>query len=312
MRYLEAYDLISTALMTNNLPFPTTEPLIAQFFDDHVINVSLRCSRKVNSEELTPSGTNIAFTNPDIQSDKFTSQVFKVERTDSNGDKVGVPFIPESAVLTGNDTTVAHLGYYLKTDISRGVMANTTALGGVLLDINNSLTVVDTAHGLDTGDYIILSEVLAYNTAANQVYYDEFINQKRFRVLVVDANSFTVTVTSNATAAAAFVSDTITGKWVEDTKKIYFNKSVSNTVTVYYYALPETKNSNKSRIDIPDQLITAAMHYTFADLYFLTSNLELGGPHRNLANSIEEEFMKINRSKEAMQDILPAPLQAFR
>ena len=53
------------------------------------------------------------------------------------------------------------------------------------------------------------------------------------------------------------------------------------------------------------------MHYTFADIYFLTSNLELGGPHRNLANSIEKEFMMINRSKEAMQDILPAPLQDF-
>ena len=53
------------------------------------------------------------------------------------------------------------------------------------------------------------------------------------------------------------------------------------------------------------------MHYTFADMFFLTSNVELGAPHRNLANSIEKEFMTINRSKEAMQDILPAPLQDF-
>jgi len=311
MRYLEAYDLISTALMSNNLQFPTTEPLIAQFFDDHVVNVALKCSQKVNSEELSVSGTNIAFTNPDIQSDKFTSQVFKVERTDDNGDKVSVPFVPESAVLTGNDDTIAHLGYYLKTDISRGDMANTTVFAAAS-GSDNTLTVTSTAHGLDVGDYVIFSELLANNTAANQSYYDEFVNQQRYKVLTTaDANTFTVTVTSDAVAAAAFASDTISGKWVEDTKKIYFNKSVTDTVTVYYYALPEAKTSNKTKIDLPDQLITAAMHYTFADIYFLTSNLELGGPHRNLANSIEKEFMTINRSKEAMQDILPAPLQDF-
>ena len=297
--------------MSGNLTFPTTEPLIAQFFDDHVINVSLRCSQKVNSEELTPSATNIAFTNSDIQSNKFASQVFKVERTDSNSNKVGVPFVPESAVLTGNDTTVAHLGYYLKTDISRGSLGITSLFAAVSDNIQNILAIADTAHGLDAGDYIILSEILAYNTAANQVYYDEFVNQKRLKVISPTTNAFSVTVTSNVTAATAMAADTISGKWIEDTNKIYFNKSVSDTITVYYYALPEAKNSNKSKIDLPDQLITSAMHYTFADLYFLTSQLDLGGPHRNLANSIEEEFMKINRSKEAMQDILPAPLQDF-
>ncbi len=310
MRYLEAYDLISTALMSNNLPFPTTEPLIAQFFDDHVVNVALKCSQKVNSEELSVSGTNIAFTNTDIQSNKFTSQVFKVERTDDNGDKVSVPFVPESAVLTGNDDNVSHLGYYLKTDISRGDVENTTVFGsesGIL----NTLTVTSTEHGLDNGDYVIFSEILANSVPANQALYDEFINQKRFYALPTGTNTFAVSVSTDATTAAALASDTISGKWVQDTKKIYFNKSVTDTVTVYYYALPEAKTSNKSKIDLPDQLITAAMHYTLADIYSLTSNLELGGPHRNLANSIEKEFMTINRSKEAMQDILPAPLQDF-
>ena len=213
--------------------------------------------------------------------------------------------------MSGDDTTISHLGYYFKTDISRGDVADTTAFGSAS-GSNNTLTVVSTAHGLAVGDYVILSEVLANNTAANQNYYDEFVNQKRFKVLTTaDANTFTVTVTSNAVAAAAFASDTISGKWVEDTKKIYFNKSVSDTVTVYYYALPEVKSSNKSKVDLPDQLITAAMHYAFADIYFLTSNLELGSSHRSLANSIEAEFIKINRNREAMQDILPAPLQDF-
>ena len=311
MRYLEAYDLIGTALTSNNLAFPTTEPLIAQFFDDHVVNVALKCLRKVNTEELSPSSTNIAFTNPDIQSNKFTSQIFKVETTDDNGNKVAIPFVPESAVLSGDDTTISHLGYYFKTDISRGDVANTSTFGNISGN-SNTLTIGSTAHGLAVGDYVVLSEVLANNTPANQNYYDEFVNQKRFKVVSSwDADTFSVKVTSNAVAGAAFDDDTISGKWVEDTKKIYFNKSVSDTVTVYYYALPEVKSSNKSKVDLPDQLITAAMHYAFADIYFLTSNLELGSSHRSLANSIEAEFIKINRNREAMQDILPAPLQDF-
>ena len=219
--------------------------------------------------------------------------------------------MPEGAVLSGDDTSISHLGYYFKTDISRGDITDTTAFGSAS-GSNNTLTVVSTAHGLAVGDYVVFSEILANNTAANQNYYDEFVNQKRFKVLTTaDANTFTVTVTSDAVAAAAFASDTISGKWVEDTKKIYFNKSTSNAITVYYYALPEAKNSNKSKIDLPDQLITAAMHYTFADLYLLTSNLELGSSHKALATSIEKEFIKINRNREALQDILPAPLQDF-
>ena len=297
MRYLEAYELITTSLMANNLPFPTTEPLVAQFFDDHVINVALKCNQKVNSEELTLSGTNIAFTNSDIQANKFTKQVFKVERTDDNGDKVAIPFIPESAVLTGDDNNISHLGYYLKTDISRGTITG--------MSTGATSVTVTSANTLDANDYVIISEV-AGNTGALNNSWDTIVNGKRFKVNSATSSNFAITTSSSTPGTY-----TSGGVWVEDTNKIYFNKSVSDTITVYYYSLPEAKNSNKSRIDIPDQLITAAMHYTFADIYFLTSNLELGGPHRNLAASIEKEFMMINRSKEAMQDILPAPLQDF-
>ena len=93
MRYLDAYELISTSLMANNLPFPVTEPLVARFFDDHVINVALRCNRKTNKEVLSVSGTSAAFTNTDIQAKKFTSQIFKVEKTNSDGTLGAVPFV---------------------------------------------------------------------------------------------------------------------------------------------------------------------------------------------------------------------------
>ena len=297
MRYLDAYELISTSLMANNLPFPVTEPLVARFFDDHVINVALRCNRKTNKEVLSVSGTSAAFTNTDIQAKKFTSQIFKVEKTNSDGTLGAVPFVPESAVLVGDDKTISHLGYYFKTDISRGTITNVST---------NTTTVTVTANNsLDAGDYVILSEI-AGNTAALNNSWDSVVNDKRFKVQSATSSNFVIT-TSEATPATY----TAGGVFVEDTKKIFFNKSISENITVYYYALPEEKNSNKSRIDIADQLITAAMHYTFADIYFITSNLELGGPHRNLANSIEKEFMKVNRAKEANHDILPAPLQDF-
>tara|TARA_R100001594_G_C4048687_1_gene264617 strand:+ start:961 stop:1857 length:897 start_codon:yes stop_codon:yes gene_type:complete len=297
MRYLEAYDLIGTALTSNNLAFPTTEPLIAQFFDDHVVNVALKCLRKVNTEELSPSSTNIAFTNPDIQSNKFTSQIFKVETTDDNGNKVAIPFVPESAVLSGDDTTISHLGYYFKTDISRGSITG--------MSTGATSVTVTSANSLDANDYVIISEIVG-NTATLNNSWDSVVNGSRFKVNSATSSNFTITTSSSTPGTY-----TSGGVWVEDTNKIYFNKSVSDTVTVYYYALPEVKNNNKSKIDLPDQLITAAMHYAFADIYFLTSNLELGSSHRSLANSIEAEFIKINRNREAMQDILPAPLQDF-
>ena len=311
MRYQEAYELIQVSLDSQGLvQFPISEKLKAQFFDNTIKDIAYRVVRKVNMESFTAGGDNFAFTNPD-----YSEQVYKVElissNTSSSDSKSVVPFIPESAMINDDDANVSNVGYFLKTDVSRDTVAVTSVFGSASGSVN-VLTVDSTSdHGLVTGDYVVLSEIIAVNTAANQAYYDEFVNGKKFSVTKTDANTFTVSVTSDATAAAAIAADTVSGLWVEDTKKIYFSKDVSGTVKVYYYAAPEVKNSVTSRIDLPSQLIPAALHHTIGQCLDLSGALQIGAGHRALAAGIEGEYLSTSRAKEAMQDILPLPLQDF-
>ena len=311
MRYQEAYELIQLSLDSQGMAqFPASEKLKSQFFDNVVNDIAYRVVRKVNMESFTAGGDNFVFTNPD-----YSGQVYKVElisaNTSSSNSKSVVPFIPESAMINDDDTNVTNVGYFLKTDIARDTVAVTSVFGSASGSVN-VLTVDSTSdHGLVTGDYVILSEIIAVNTAANQAYYDEFVNGKKFSVTKTDANTFTVSVTSDATAAAAIAADTVSGLWVEDTKKIYFSKDVSGTVKVYYYAAPEVKNSVTSRIDLPSQLIPAALHHTIGQCLDLSGALQIGAGHRALAAGIEGEYLSTSRAKEAMQDILPLPLQDF-
>ena len=311
MRYQEAYELIQVSLDSQGLvQFPISEKLKAQFFDNTIKDIAYRVVRKVNMESFTAGGDNFAFTNPD-----YSEQVYKVElissNTSSSDSKSVVPFIPESAMINDDDANVSNVGYFLKTDVSRDTVAVTSIFRSAS-DSVNVLTVDSTSdHGLVTGDYVILSEIIAVNTAANQAYYDEFVNGKRFSITKTDADTYTVSVTSDATAAAAIASDTVSGVWTEDTKKIYFSKDVSGTVKAYYYAAPEGKNSITSRIDLPDQLIPAALHHTIGQCLDLSGALQIGAGHRALAANIEANYLDTSRAKEPMQDILSLPLQDF-
>ena len=272
MRYQEAYELIQVSLdNTLEVPFPVSEKLKAQLFDNFVNDIALRVVRKVNKEEFTAGGDNFVFTNPD-----YSKQIYKVELVDANttsNNKKVIPFVPESAMIADDDDNVANVGYFIKTDVGRGTVDVDSVFGSASGSVNTLTIETVEVHGLTTGDYVRLTEIVAVNTAANQAYYDEFINGKRFAVTVSDTDTFTVSVTSDATAAAAMAADTISGVFTEDTEKIYFTKDVSGTVKVYYYALPEVKNSTTSRVDLPDQLLTAAIHHTLGDLLNLSGKL---------------------------------------
>ena len=291
MRYQEAYELIQVSLdNTLEVPFPVSEKLKAQLFDNFVKDIALRVVRKVNKEEFTAGGDNFVFTNPD-----YSKQIYKVELVDANttsNNKKVIPFVPESAMIADDDDNVANVGYFIKTDVGRGTV-DVDSVFGSATGSGNTLTIETVeVHGLTTGD-------------------DEFINGKRFAVTVSDTDTFTVSVTSDATAAAAMAADTISGVFTEDTEKIYFTKDVSGTVKVYYYALPEVKNSTTSRVDLPDQLLTAAIHHTLGDLLNLSGKLQLGSGHKGLAYSAEKEYINTSRAKEPMQDIMSLPLQDF-
>ena len=310
MRYQEAYELIQVSLdNTLEVPFPVSEKLKAQLFDNFVNDIALRVVRKVNKEEFTAGGDNFVFTNPD-----YSKQIYKVELVDANttsNNKKVIPFVPESAMIADDDDNVANVGYFIKTDVGRGTVDVDSVFCSASGSVNTLTIETVEVHGLTTGDYVRLTEIVAVNTAANQAYYDEFINGKRFAVTVSDTDTFTVSVTSDATAAAAMAADTISGVFTEDTEKIYFTKDVSGTVKVYYYALPEVKNSTTSRVDLPDQLLTAAIHHTLGDLLNLSGKLQLGSGHKGLAYSAEKEYINTSRAKEPMQDIMSLPLQDF-
>tara|TARA_R100001463_G_scaffold6332_3_gene20863 strand:- start:12185 stop:13135 length:951 start_codon:yes stop_codon:yes gene_type:complete len=314
MRYQEAYELIQVSLDSQGLvKFPISEKLKGQFFDSAVKDIAHRVVRKVNMQSFTAGGDNFVFTNAD-----YSGQVYKVELVDSDSNssnnKKVVPFVPESAMISDDDSNVTNVGYFLKTDVSRDTIDDTSVFGTASVSVN-TLTINSTSrHHLTSGDYVILSEVIAdgsSSVALNQVFYDEFVNGKRFAVTVSDLDTFTVTVTSDSTAASAMGADTISGRWVEDTQKIYFTKDVSGTVKVYYYSTPEVKNNITSMIDLPDSLIPAAIHHTVGQCLELSGALQVGAGHRALAAGLEADYLRTSRAKEAMQDILPLPLQDF-
>jgi len=137
------------------------------------------------------------------------------------------------------------------------------------------------------------------------------LNGNRLAITKVDANSFSVDVDTGAGSTSAYSSG---GKWQEDTVKIVFNKTPSTDSTairVFFYARPEPKTDNTSRIDIPNQLIPAAIHRAAAQLINLDGNLQLGSGHRGLAKALEAEYMGTDRAREAMPDLIPQPLQDF-
>ena len=136
----------------------------------------------------------------------------------------------------------------------------------------NPCSITAASHGLDSGDYAIFSEVVGLDLTATGV---NALNDKRLAVTVADANTFTVAI------------DTSSG----------------------YGAEPKTDNT--SRVDLPAQLLPAAIHRAAAQIINLDGNLQLGSGHRGLAKALEAEYMGTDRAREAMPDLVPQPLQDF-
>ena len=295
MRYREAYELIDAAVGKAELGFPVTETLKAMFFDQEVENIGLRIVKKSILESFTAGGKEFVLTD-----NKRSNKVYKVELEDGTGSTKAVPYLDDAVMFYSTDEdTISNLAYTLRTDATSGSITGGTRA--------NPCAITSASHGLDSGDFVIFSEIDGLNLSATGV---NAINGKRLAVTVTDANTFTVAVdTSSGYDAVA-----TTGKWQEDTVKIVFNKTPSTDSTairVFFYARPEPKTDNTSRIDIPNQLIPAAIHRAVAQLVNLDGNLQLGSGHRGLAKALEAEYMGTDRAREAMPDLIPQPLQDF-
>tara|TARA_R110002020_G_scaffold259415_1_gene473319 strand:+ start:1320 stop:2216 length:897 start_codon:yes stop_codon:yes gene_type:complete len=295
MRYREAYELIDAAVGKAELGFPVTETLKAMFFDQEVENIGLRVVKKSIMQSFTAGGKEFVLTD-----NKRTNKIYKVELEDGTGTTKSVPYLDDSVMyFTTDEDTISRLAYTLRTDATSGSITGGTRA--------NPCAITSASHGLDSGDFVIFSEVDGLNLSATGI---NAINGKRLAVTVTDSNTFTVAVdTSSGYDAVA-----TTGKWQEDTVKIVFNKTPSTDSTairVFYYSRPEPKTDNTSRVDLPDQLLPAAIHRAVAQLINLDGNLQLGSGHRGLAKALEEEYMGTDRAREAMPDLIPQPLQDF-
>jgi len=287
MRYQEAYDLIDVGITEAEINFPVSPAMKEIFFDQSVEEVGMRYVRKRDMESFTTSSKEYVFTNTNI-----TDQIIKVEL-----DGADVPFVDESTIIsTSSDDDVSRIGFYLKTDASSGSITTVSSA--------SSAQITSTAHGLDTGDYVVFSEIQGVILSKVSA-----LNDKRLAITKVDDDNFTVAV--DTTSYSAHTAST--GVWNEDTKKIHFTKTPDSgdTLKVYYYAKPQPKNNIRSRIDLPNQLIPAVIHRTLAHFLNIGGKLQLGSGHNGLAEKLEDEYVRVSRAREAMPHLIPNPMQVF-
>ena len=289
MRYQEAYELIDAGVVAGGIEIPVSHNLMEIYFDQAVNDIAMRAVRKKDFQSFSSSGKEYIFTK-----NNYSGQIYKVEL-----DQVDVPFVDESAIISNvEDDDVSKIGYYIKTDTSTGSITGVTGA--------SPSEVTSASHGLETGDYVIFSEIKGHYTTASKVSH---LNSKRLVITKVDANSFSVAVDSSS-GTTAYSSG---GFWQEDTHKLYLTKNPDSgdTLKVYYYAKPEPKSSIASRVDLPEQLIPAAIHNTLGHFLNLGGNLQVGSGHMGLAKKLEQEYIDTSRAKEPMPHLVPNPMQVF-
>lgn len=291
MRYQEAYELVDASLLNAELSFPVLEATKQFIFDNKIQEIGQRVVRKTSSETFATTGVRAyTFTNLDV-----TTQVYKVELGKKN-----IPFIAEEATNVNIDNDdIDQIGYYLKDEtIADGTITSVTAA--------NPVTITSASHGLETGDVVFIDGVGGRIPAAGT---KSDINDKRHRITYDGTNTFTIPV--NGSGYTSYTADT--GTWIQQGLRIYFTKDTDNgeSLTVYYYAKPSSRNSVTDTIDLPDQLIPAAVHYTIGELLSYNGNLQRASGHNGLGLKLEQSYVSTNRSREAMPDVLRLPLQDF-
>jgi hypothetical protein len=290
MRYQEAYEIIDAGLVKAALAFPTAEPLKAQFFDSKVQEIGMRTVKKKDSETFTTTATRTyTFTNANA-----SDQIYKVEY-----DTSVIPFVSESRVNTNvADDDVSQIGYYVKDDNSQSgvITAGTSA---------NPIAMSSAAHGLSDGDFVFIEGIVGLRPSTGEL---SEINGRIFAVTNTGTNTFTIAV--NGTGGVAYASG---GTWSLRNKNIIFNKQTdaAKTLKVYYYAKPLVKSNATSSVDLPDQLVPSAIHYTLGHFLALDGQLQTSSGHRGMAKQIEDEYTHTVSQREANYDIIPVPLQDF-
>ena len=291
MRYQDAYEIIRSALKNADLTMPLTGSFLSNFFDRHVNDIGLRVVRDRRSFDLTISGTGPYM----IGEDDFTDRIYKIQTT-QGAKKVLVPFVPEASIHTGITTTeIDNIGYYV---------SHLTSKSGTITDVSAAAdAVITSTNTLAVDDYVIISE-LTGTDISGQIHP---LNGKRHKVIAAYSSYFTIeTSTVGMTAYSANG-----GVWVQDSWQINFTKTPEGTTTVYYYSKPREKSSDKSRIDLPNSLMSAPIYRCVAELLNLNGNLQIGSGYIGLAEKLERDYLQLTATKKSRQYLLRQPLQEF-
>jgi len=295
MRYQEAYEMIEAGLSKAELGFPITEPLIASFFDNKVQEVGARVLRKRNSQTFSTSTTNV-YT---LSNEDASMRIYKVAMIGSNDSKT-VPYVSEKRYAEGIDEdTIQNIGYFVSEEsASTGSITGATSA--------NPIVVTSSAHGLETGDRIKITDIVGLLPSAGA---KSEVNDVVHSITVTATGAFSIPV-KGAAYATAYGS---AGTWTLSGIKLTLTKTPDSgsTLKVYYYATPMPKNAVTDGVDLPAQLIPACVHYALAHFLLLDSQMQIGSGHYGIAEKIEKEFIETRNSREAKPDIIPPPLQDF-
>ena len=295
MRYQEAYEMIEAGLSKAELGFPITEPLIASFFDNKVQEVGARVLRKRNSQTFSTSTTNV-YT---LSNEDASMRIYKVAMIGSNDSKT-VPYVSEKRYAEGIDEdTIQNIGYFVSEEsASTGSITGATSA--------NPIVVTSSAHGLETGDRIKITDIVGLLPSAGA---KSEVNDVVHSITVTATGAFSIPV-KGAAYATAYGS---AGTWTLNGIKLTLTKTPDSgsTLKVYYYATPMPKNAVTDGVDLPAQLIPACVHYALAHFLLLDSQMQIGSGHYGIAEKIEKEFIETRNSREAKPDIIPPPLQDF-
>jgi len=313
MRYLEAFEFIDTAIRAQGM-MDTSNKMKETFLEKNIALIWRRSIREVRSISLTGTDATSYMINERL----FDGKILKVESTSTTGTKL-VPFISEGASVTEGGTTdtdrVVNAGYWIRhmTDDEDAGVWQISAISSSTSD--PTFTFGGTINA-PVGTRFWARRINTSNGPA------EDWNDKMF--ITTTTGSSSIATTSNGTLTNINSTYTAnTGFAQVDSWKLFLSKGLNGaTIKVYYFRRPlkmaeaRSLNANAAEpleadIDMPEDLATAAIHYTIADLHALTGNAEQSEFHLSAGDTIEGMYNDSMNFDQPMQDILPPPLPDF-
>ena len=296
MRYLEAFEFIDTAIRAQGM-MDASNKMKETFLEKNIALIWRRSIREVRSLSLTATTSTSYMINERL----FDGKILKVESSSTTGTRL-VPFISEGASVTEGGTTdtdrVVNAGYWIR-HITDDEDAGIWQIVGVNSATTDPTFTFATTINAPIGTRFWTRRMNTSNGPA------EDWNDRMF--ITTTTGSSSIATTSNGILTD--VNSTYTarsGNAQVDSWKLFLSKGLNGaTIKVYYFRPLEMD------IDMPEDLATAAIHYTVADLHALSGSAEQSEFHLSAGDTIEGMYNDSMNFDQPMQNILPPPLPDF-